>query len=65
MNVSDDAGPASDEFDDFVAKRCDVSIRWDVPSTVLWYVSGEHYLGTLVIRHELTPQLADGGGNVG
>ncbi len=58
-------GPASDDFDDFVAKRCGVSIRWDVPSTVLWYVSGEHYLGTLVIRHELTSQLAEVGGNVG
>lgn len=58
-------GPASDDFDDFVAKRREVSIRWDVPSTVLWYVSGEHYLGTLVIRHELTPQLAAVGGNVG
>jgi len=32
---------------------------------VLWYLSGEHYLGTLVIRHELTPQLAELGGNVG
>ena len=58
-------GPASDDFDDFVAKRCGVSTRWGVPSTVLWYISGEHYLGTLVIRHELTPQLTDVGGNVG
>jgi len=30
-----------------------------------WYVSGEHYLGTLVIRHELTPELAEVGGHIG
>ncbi|MGH3494378.1 MAG: GNAT family N-acetyltransferase [Sciscionella sp.] len=58
-------GPASDDFDGFVAQRRGVSIRWDVPSTLLWYVAGEHYLGTLVIRHELTPQLAEAGGNIG
>jgi predicted acetyltransferase len=36
-----------------------VQVRWDVPSTVFWYVSGEYYLGTLVIRHQLTPELTD------
>jgi len=30
-----------------------------------WYVSGEYYLGTLVVRHQLTPRLAQAGGNVG
>jgi predicted acetyltransferase len=40
--------------------------RWGVPSTVVWYVSGEYYLGTLVIRHELNGELADeDGGHVG
>lgn len=58
-------GPASEDFDRFVAERRGVSIRWDVPSTVFWYVAGEHYLGTLVIRHELTPQLLEIGGHVG
>ena len=58
-------GPASEDFDDFVEQRRGVSVRWDVPSTVFWYVAGEHYLGTLVIRHELTPELNDTGGNIG
>jgi predicted acetyltransferase len=36
-----------------------------VPSTVFWYISGEYYLGTLVVRHRLTPELAEVGGHVG
>jgi predicted acetyltransferase len=36
-----------------------------VPTTILWYVSGEHYLGEFVIRHELTPELARSGGHIG
>jgi predicted acetyltransferase len=58
-------GPASDDFDEYVAARRGVRTRWDVPSTVFWYVSGEYYLGTLVIRHRLTPVLAEAGGHVG
>jgi RimJ/RimL family protein N-acetyltransferase len=58
-------GPASRNFAVFVAQRRGTQIRWEVPSTVFWYVSGEHYLGTLVIRHQLTPDLAEVGGHVG
>ena len=58
-------GPAGEDFDGFVAERRGVRIRWRVPSTVFWYVSGQHYLGTLVIRHQLTPELAEAGGHVG
>jgi RimJ/RimL family protein N-acetyltransferase len=58
-------GPASEDFDGFVAVRRGVLTRWDVPSTVFWFVSGEHYLGTLVIRHELTPSLLEVGGHIG
>lgn len=58
-------GPASEDFDDFVAVRRGVQRRWGVPSTVFWYVSGEFYLGTLVVRHELTDELADVGGHIG
>jgi predicted acetyltransferase len=32
---------------------------------MFWYVSGEHYLGTLIVRHQLTPELAEVGGHVG
>jgi predicted acetyltransferase len=58
-------GPASENFADFVASRRGVRIRWGVPSTLFWYVSGEFYLGTLVVRHQLTPDLAEVGGHVG
>lgn len=56
---------AGNDFDAFVAERRGIRTRWDVPSTLYWYVSGEHYLGTLVIRHQLTPELADVGGHIG
>lgn len=47
-------GPASEDFDGFVADRRGGRTRWNVPSTIFWYVSSEHYLGTLVIRRRLT-----------
>ena len=46
---------ASDDFDGFVAAQRGVQTRWGVPSTLSWYVSGQHYLGTFVVRHRLTP----------
>ncbi|WP_406474781.1 GNAT family N-acetyltransferase [Streptomyces sp. NBC_01615] len=58
-------GPAGDDFEAFVEERRGVRVRWGVPSTVFWYVSGAHYLGTLVVRHSLTPELAEAGGHVG
>jgi predicted acetyltransferase len=58
-------GPASEDFDSFVAERRGVTTRWDVPASVYWYTAGAHYLGTLVIRHELTPDLLVAGGHVG
>ena len=59
------SGPASENFAEFVAARRGVRTRWGVPSTVFWYISGEYYLGTLVVRHRLTPELAEVGGHVG
>lgn len=56
---------ASDDFDAYVVGACGIQIRWQVPSSLFWYVSGEHYLGTLVIRHRLTPELAQAGGHIG
>jgi predicted acetyltransferase len=56
---------AAKDFDGYAAEQRGVRIKWQVPSTVFWYVSGEHYLGTLVIRHRLTPELAEAGGHVG
>jgi predicted acetyltransferase len=63
--ATDWLGPASADFADYVAVRRGIKTRWEVPSTVFWYVSGEYYLGTLVVRHRLTPELAELGGHVG
>lgn len=62
---ADDAwlGPASEDFGAHVAARVGVRERWGVPSTVYWYTSGPHYLGTLVVRHRLLEQ--DLGGHIG
>ena len=56
---------ASENFPAWVRRWSGVQTRWGVPSTVLWYCSDEHYLGTLVIRHELTAELAEAGGHIG
>jgi predicted acetyltransferase len=58
-------GPAAADFAAFVGERRGARRRWGVPSTIFWYVSGEYYLGSLVVRHELTPELLDAGGHVG
>lgn len=55
----------SANFDAFVAGRTGVQRKWGVPYTQYWYASGEYYLGTLVLRHELTPELLDAGGHIG
>ena len=56
---------ASLDFAAYVAANRGVRTRWNVPSTVFWYVSGPYYLGGLVVRHELTDVLAEIGGHVG
>jgi predicted acetyltransferase len=56
---------ASDDFDGFVATQRGVQTRWEVPSTLFWYVSGRQYFGTFVVRHRLTPELAEAGGHIG
>ncbi len=58
-------GAASEDFDSFVADRSGVVVRWGVPSTIFWFVSGEFYIGTLVLRHELTAELERVGGHIG
>jgi predicted acetyltransferase len=58
-------GPASEDFAAFVAARQGVVTHYGVPSSVFWYVSGEHYLAALVIRHHLTPELERVGGHIG
>jgi predicted acetyltransferase len=53
------------DFQGFVARRQGTPLSWDVPCTFLWWVSGDQYVGELVIRHELTPALLKSGGHVG
>lgn len=36
-----------------------------VPSTTLWWVQDDDYLGRLAIRHRLTPRLREVGGHIG
>jgi predicted acetyltransferase len=36
-----------------------------VPSTNLWWVQGEQYLGRVQLRHRLTPFLREFGGHIG
>lgn len=54
---------ASRDFDRFVEDRVGVSERWGVPSEVFWFMSGEHYIGSLVLRHQLPAD--DLGGHIG
>ena len=42
-----------------------VERRWVSRPSIYWYVAGEHYLGSLVVRHELTDELLAVGGHVG
>ncbi len=36
-----------------------------VPSTILWWLEGDEYLGRISIRHQLTPFLLEQGGHIG
>jgi predicted acetyltransferase len=56
---------AEADFGALVAVRQGTPFWWGVPTTILWYISGPHYLGEFVIRHELTPELARSGGHIG
>jgi predicted acetyltransferase len=56
---------AAADFDGFVTRLRALTHRWGVPVSQLWYVDGATYLGTLVIRHRLTPALARAGGHIG
>ena len=56
---------AAADFDGFVSRLAAPARRWGVPVTQLWYVDGSNYLGTVVIRRELTPELARVGGHIG
>jgi predicted acetyltransferase len=56
---------AAADFSRFVDRRRLVREMWEVPVTELWFVDGSDYIGTVVIRHRLTPALAREGGHIG
>ena len=53
------------DFDAYVQRVMDQKVAWGVPMSTLWYVDGDTYLGTVIIRHQLTPALTERGGHIG
>lgn len=58
-------GDAEADFRSFATARAVTRELWGVPTTELWFVDGPAYLGTVMIRHQLTPQLQLEGGHIG
>jgi predicted acetyltransferase len=56
---------AEADFAAFAAGRRETREMWGVPTTELWFVSGPVYIGALMIRHRLTPELRREGGHIG
>jgi predicted acetyltransferase len=56
---------AAADFAGFVERRRTVRELWGVPVTELWFVDGTTYIGTVMIRHRLTPALEREGGHIG
>lgn len=56
---------AAADFAGFVARRRAVRELWGVPVTERWFVDGTDYLGTVIVRHRLTPALERVGGHIG
>jgi predicted acetyltransferase len=53
------------DFGAYVHRVIDQKVAWGVPMSTLWYVDGDTYLGTVIIRHKLTPALTERGGHIG
>jgi predicted acetyltransferase len=56
---------AAADFPGFVERRRTVRELWGVRVTELWFVDRSEYLGTVIIRHHLTPALEREGGHLG
>jgi len=56
---------ATAAFAGFVEQRRAVRELWGVPVTELWFLDESEYLGTVLIRHRLTPALERAGGHIG
>ena len=57
--------PAEADFEAFTAGRRGAREQWGVPVTELWFVDGDSYIGAVIIRHRLTPELRIEGGHIG
>src|SRR6266702_6169812 len=53
------------DFDGYVQRVLEDKHGWGVPMSTLWYIDGRTYLGTVIIRHRLTPELTRRGGQIG
>jgi predicted acetyltransferase len=53
------------DFGGYVQRVRDDKQGWGVPISTLWYIDGVTYLGTVIIRHRLTPELTRRGGHIG
>ena len=53
------------DFDGYVRRVLAEQEAWGVPVTTLWYIDGATYLGTVIVRHQLTPELSRRGGHIG
>jgi len=56
---------AATDFDAFVRERRSVRQLWGMPVTELWFAHEEEYIGTVVVRHQVTQELAESGGHIG
>jgi predicted acetyltransferase len=56
---------AATDFATFVSRRRVIREQWGVPVTELWFVDGQEYIGTVIIRHRLTAALEHAGGHIG
>ena len=53
------------DFDSYVRRLLAEKEGWGVPISTFWYIDGSTYLGTIIIRHRLTPALTRHGGHIG
>jgi predicted acetyltransferase len=53
------------DFAGYVRRVLAEKQAWGVPASTLWYIDGTTYLGTIIIRHRLTPLLTRRGGQIG
>lgn len=56
---------AAADFAGYVRRVRAEKQAWGVRITTFWYTDGPDYLGTVIVRHRLTPELTERGGHIG